>query len=129
MAVCPHAGFRRAHAISARTFTITSVTHPDVAGTRTYRLVLSGSVVQWRPDGLWRLVPAKQFELEQSRDPRLPAVWSEPEPSQWRQWFSTGRPSTAEGEPGWWFHHGNTPAEGTVIARYADSTEAPVVVA
>jgi hypothetical protein len=93
---------------------------------RTVRLPVSGYVVQWLPDGRWRMVSRAQFDTEKSRSPRLPVVWNEPDDSDGIS--SEANLAPDQGVPAWWRFDGMVTDE-RVEARYPDGSEAPVIIA
>lgn len=103
------------------------MTSGDAEGVRSLRLPISGDVVQWLPDGRWRMVSRDQFESEQSRDPRLAVVWNSPADLPAAVFRDVQR-AGVDGSPGWHRSWGALSDEA-VEARYADGCDAVVIVA
>lgn len=73
------------------------------------------------------MVSRAQFQTEQSRSPRLPAIWNEPDDSPDGISDETNL-APDHGGPAWWRIDGMVTDE-RVEARYPDGSEAPVIIA
>lgn len=98
---------------------------------RSIRLPVSGDVIQWRADGVARLIAAARYVNGESGSANDDDGWNllsaeEPEIGGIAGEQHTG---PTPGDRDWWRWLGDVPDDGEVVARYADGTEAAVIIA